>query len=75
MTGGNILHQIISAITDLDDRDASELPPLYDSIDPDALQAVVESGAARIEFLHAGYRIVIVHGEVTVYDITGEGDK
>ncbi|SDY39933.1 HalOD1 output domain-containing protein [Halopenitus persicus] len=69
MTGGNLLHKIVSKIDDFDERDINELPPLYDSVDVDALQAVVESGVERVEFRHAGYHIVITHNEVSVRNI------
>lgn len=45
--------------------DATELPPLYDSIDPDALDAIFASTTSstsrsgRIEFTYAGYRVTV----------------
>lgn len=72
MTGEDLLHKIVSEIECLDERDVSELPPLYDSVDADALQSVVESGVERIEFQHAGYRIIITGGEVQVQNVSGD---
>jgi hypothetical protein len=70
MTGRDLLHEIVSAIVEVDERDVSELPPLYDSVEPDALQSLVESGVERVEFRHAGYRVVIMCGEVTVHSLS-----
>jgi len=40
--------------------DTAELPPLYDSIDPDALDAVVESAATTsVTFTYAGYDVTV----------------
>jgi len=68
MTGEDILHRIVSVIEESEDCDISELPPLYDSVDVEALQALMKSGVVRVEFWHAGYRIVIADGTVTVHD-------
>ncbi|MDZ5810473.1 HalOD1 output domain-containing protein [Halorubrum sp. AD140] len=71
MTTEDTLHRIVSAIDELDDRDVRDLPLLYDSVDPQALESLVASGVTRIEFEHAEYRIVITNGEVTVHEQNG----
>lgn len=62
---------VVSAVADAKDVSTVDLPPLYDVIDPDALEAVVTSmtrrpgePAGRVEFSYSGF-------EVTV---TGDGD-
>ncbi|WP_049922766.1 HalOD1 output domain-containing protein [Halopiger djelfimassiliensis] len=52
-----------------EDCDRTTLPPLYDSIDPGALTAVLESNAdVTVRFEYEGYRVVIGPDEVTVID-------
>ncbi|MFC7154017.1 HalOD1 output domain-containing protein [Halomarina halobia] len=43
--------------------DPVDLPPLYESVDPDALDALAREGTV-IEFTHAGYDVRIVDGAV-----------
>lgn len=62
----------IEAVTAVEDVDAMDLDrPLFDSIDPDALDAIIEAAGTdvAIEFTVATYDVV-VHGvgEVRVYD-------
>ncbi|WP_435154788.1 HalOD1 output domain-containing protein [Haladaptatus sp. DFWS20] len=56
-----ISHQIVVAVADHAGVETSNLPRLYDSIDPDALNAMVEHGGAnlRISFSFAGYEVVV----------------
>ncbi|WP_049922760.1 HalOD1 output domain-containing protein [Halopiger djelfimassiliensis] len=59
----------LARIAAREDRDRTALPPLYDSIDPEALTAVLESNAdVRVRFEYEGYRVVIGSDEVTVID-------
>ncbi|WP_049923207.1 HalOD1 output domain-containing protein [Halopiger djelfimassiliensis] len=49
--------------------DRTTLPPLYDSIDPEALAALLESNAdVTVRFEYEDYRVVIGPDEVTVTD-------
>lgn len=43
----------------LDETDLSE--PLYDAIDPDALNALVQSGRGHVSFQYAGYLVTVDH--------------
>ncbi|WP_458210846.1 HalOD1 output domain-containing protein [Haladaptatus sp. NG-SE-30] len=58
--------QIINAVSDATDCPVEELDPLYDAIDPDALDRLysptyhgdVRSGG-EVTFLYAGYQVVV----------------
>lgn len=57
---------IVEAVAERDGVDETSLPPLYDTIDPDALDVVFDtpsSGAAdhhpRLSFQYCGHTIVI----------------
>lgn len=63
---------VVTAIESLTDEPATELTPLYDAIEPDALDALFEHarrtdqpGRQRLTFTYAGYEIA-VHGDGTL---------
>lgn len=60
MTDVNPLTQdIVRRVSDVTGRDESELPPLYDVIDPDAVDAIGESSAAKLQFVYAGVTVTV----------------
>ncbi|OVE84278.1 HalOD1 output domain-containing protein [Natronolimnobius baerhuensis] len=65
----NLSEQIVTAVATKRDTDPTDLPPLFDAVDPDALTAVFSpttTGAprtGRIEFPYAGHDIEIVFTE------------
>ena len=53
---------IVDAVADRKGVDPTELPPLYDVIDTDGLEGVVDderAGSLQVQFTYAGYRITI----------------
>lgn len=66
----SIASSVIDAVADADDVDPLDLPPLYGSIDPDALESIFATASAarterEVRFTYAGYR-------VTIDDATGD---
>jgi len=67
---------IVNCVAEKEHTDPLELPPLYDAVDPDALDDLVESGrqngttqSGRIEFQYNGYTVIVEFGnapEITV---------
>ena len=62
---------IISAVAAASGTDPLDLPPLYEVIDPDALNLVLTSrqdtAVDRLDFQYAGYEVVVLgSGEVHV---------
>ena len=59
---------VVSAVAEAEGVDVVDLPPLYNSIDPEALNRVFSSGAVEsVEFEYAGYTVVVRGGgEVVV---------
>ncbi len=58
----NVIVDIARAVAEREDREVTELPPLYDVIDPDVLRAFVESGTdtgATLRFTYCGYDVVV----------------
>ncbi|MFB9806926.1 HalOD1 output domain-containing protein [Haladaptatus pallidirubidus] len=50
---------VIQEVIDISGCALDDLPPLYEAIDPDALNALYDHGAPAIEFQYAGYHIKI----------------
>jgi len=58
--------RVISSVAEHNGTDPLELPPLYDSIDPDALDASIDAlENGRIQFRYAG-QFVTVESDMTV---------
>lgn len=62
----SITEQIISDIASKEGCKITDLPPLYNSVSPEALESLVESGAIKIEFRHCGHEVAIEEGEVSI---------
>ncbi|MFD1564467.1 HalOD1 output domain-containing protein [Haloarchaeobius amylolyticus] len=62
----NISLHIVNCIAEREHADPLELPPLYDAVDPDALDDLFASGcqsetdrSGRIEFQYNGYTVIV----------------
>jgi hypothetical protein len=57
----NTVTDIVETIAAQTGRDPTELPPIYDAIDPDALSRFVEStdSTASIEFHYCGNEVTV----------------
>jgi len=52
--------RVVERVAAESNRDALELPPLYDAVDPDALDALVEGlSEGEVEFCYAGYEVSV----------------
>lgn len=72
----SVTARVVSEIANTEGVDVYDVPALFDSVDPDALESLVADADASahlaIEFDHAGYRIRIDGGRVS---ITSLGDE
>lgn len=68
VSDGNLDFAIVAALAEATDRPMKDVPPLHESIDFDALEAVVLGGGAdsEIEFEHVGHTVAVRDGEVIV---------
>lgn len=71
MTERNVLFEILDRVSEREGRDVTELPPIGNRIDADALVSLVESGVNRVEFEYLEYRVVIRDGEVELRERGG----
>lgn len=51
--------EIIDTVAELENTSPTNLPPLYDVIDPDNLNSLLESEGVEIEFSYSGYQITV----------------
>ncbi|THE66742.1 hypothetical protein D8Y22_01060 [Salinadaptatus halalkaliphilus] len=72
--------RVVSAVASLRDEDPLELSPLYDAVEPEALDALVdhanrvdEAGTHRLWFAYEGFDIgVQSDGQIEIVDPTAE---
>ncbi|MCU4924623.1 hypothetical protein OB905_01305 [Halobacteria archaeon AArc-dxtr1] len=73
--GDGVHEQIITAVAAIEQVDPIDLPPLFDAIDPDALEALFAStgiGGDRIgtiEFPYAGHTVSVVFEDSVVVTV------
>lgn len=66
--------RVVDALADVAEADPTDIPPLYDTVDPDALDRFFTpladtdgTAAATVEFHHAGFHVTVTHDhDVTV---------
>jgi hypothetical protein len=69
---GRIAQRVVDAVAEAAGEDPLALPPLYDVVDPDAIESLFQPGAAgHVRFSYHG-RGVIVGADG---DITLDGDE
>jgi len=56
--------EIVERVGEIEEQDPLDLPPLYDSVDPDALDRLAES--SKIQFEYLGYNITVDSGTITI---------
>ncbi|MFC6614693.1 HalOD1 output domain-containing protein [Halopenitus salinus] len=59
-TNRSVSERVIRRVAETTDRDVLDLPVLYDAVDPDALNAVVESMSdGEVAFQYAGHEVTV----------------
>lgn len=63
-----VSERLTRRIADATDRDACELPPLYEAIDPEALDSAIETMSnGEVSFDYVGYEVTInSNGEISL---------
>ena len=69
---------IVTAVATLADEDPLELPPLYEVVEPNALEALIEhahrknAGTHQVWFTYEGFDVgVRTDGRITIVEATG----
>jgi hypothetical protein len=60
--GHQIVEPIVSKVAEREGTEPSELEPLYEAIDPDALATLFRDTRGRLRFTYVGYEVVVTHG-------------
>lgn len=72
MESDNISIEIVERVADREGVDPTDLEPLYDVVDPEALETLVDGacdGTIEVEFSYYGYEIVVDgNGTVSIDD-------
>lgn len=69
VTGNGEQSAVVDVVTEVAERsgtDVTALPPVYEVIDPEAFDTLVETGNARVEFAYCGYDVVAEDGSITI---------
>jgi len=73
MMESTVSEQIVDHVASATGTDPLELPPLYESVDPDALNALVSGpGDVEVSFLYADREVCVESGgEISIDDCSG----
>ncbi|MFB1062412.1 HalOD1 output domain-containing protein [Natrinema sp. H-ect4] len=65
---------VIEAVAEATDSDPLDLPPLYEAVDPDALNTLFDSSetSGQVSFPYAGFEVTVRGSEVEVEPLHGE---
>lgn len=55
---------IVEKISEIKDQDPLDLPPLYNSVDPDALDQLANSN--KVQFEYIGHEITIENEDISI---------
>lgn len=70
----SVTEKVITAVAEREGVDEQDLrQPLYDVVDPDALDNIFRNGAGRVTFEYLGYDVVVTCGSDTGISITLNG--
>ena len=68
-SSGNCSFDILSDIADAEGVPIDRLPPLYDVLDPESLDTLLESGGVTVTFSYCGYEVTVGRDEgITIID-------
>ncbi|SEQ84975.1 hypothetical protein SAMN04489841_2517 [Natrinema salaciae] len=59
-------YDLLCDISDRERCDIVDLPPLYRTLDPDALDSLTESDGVRIDFSYLGYDVTVDSDEIRI---------
>lgn len=77
---GSLSMTVVTAVAKAAEADPTELPPLYEAVDPDALDKLLGGGLGRsggqdgyLTFTYAGYSVTVhADGEIVVHAAEAE---
>lgn len=72
MMGTSVSEQVVQAVANKSNTDALDLPPLFDTLDPDSLDTLIqEMNKGEVAFDYAGQHITVnSRGEVVITEMS-----
>jgi hypothetical protein len=68
-TDGRLSFEVVASVAAKTGREPSEMEPLYNVVDTDALDGLFEGANGTVRFPYEGYRVTVsADGSVTVED-------
>ncbi|WP_152420051.1 HalOD1 output domain-containing protein [Halorubrum distributum] len=64
----SITVEIVQKVATLEGKEVTDLPPLNQTIDIEAVERVAQTKDTRIEFRYLDYEVVVADGNVTIND-------
>lgn len=64
----SLMVQILREVARVEGQEVTDLPPLHQAIDIEAVERVAQTKDTRIEFRYLDYDVVIADGSVTIND-------
>lgn len=64
--GESVTHEIVDRVAAKEGVNPVELPLLYDTVEPTALQALTTTEGISIRFTYSGHQVLIRDGGVTI---------
>ena len=58
--------EIVEKVAQLEGEDVTDLPPLSQAVDIEAVERLAQSESARIAFRYVGYEVEVADGTVTI---------
>jgi len=60
--------EILQKVAPLEGEDMTDLPPLRQTIDIEAVERLAQTEGTRIAFRYVGYEVVVADGDVAIND-------
>lgn len=75
--GSSVSERVVAVVANDSNVDVLDLPPLFDSVDPDALDGLVRSMSdGHVSFVYAGQTITVTsRGDVRVEELSAPCDS
>lgn len=59
---------VVTAVSRVTGRDPESLPILYETVDPDVLNGIIEDGVEIVEFEYADFTVTVSEDEIRLSD-------
>jgi hypothetical protein len=75
MTKNATSNAIVTQIAERENRYLTDLPPLYDVLDPESLDALLNSDGVTVTFSYCGYEVTVTSDDTITITDEQTGDR